>query len=248
MSDKTYCYPNSNILMNKLNLKDKNQLMQAEIELTSNRLFDLQKHPVNGRFDFNHLCEIHKRIFQDLYAWAGKPRTVNIGKGNLFCLVQNIPDYAKSIFDHYYSDCMNAKNNPDKFIHTFTDHYADLNALHPFREGNGRSQREFARELCLQCGYIFDLTKTNHEEMLNASITSFNTGNNTKLKNIFKNTISSIKENPDIKKKLQSDIMTLSKDDIPDKTTHKKRMDTALSKFGNILKQDETPDNNIQYE
>lgn len=198
MSDKIYCYPDSDILINKLNLKDKNKLMASEIELASNRLFELQKRPVNGRFDFSHLCEIHRRIFQDLYTWAGEPRTVNISKGNLFCLVQNIQSYAKSIFDSYYPDCQKAKNNPDEFIHTFTNSYADLNALHPFREGNGRSQREFARELCLRCGYMFDLTNIHHEEMLNASIASFNTGDNTKLENMFKNAISPIKGSPDI--------------------------------------------------
>lgn len=248
MSDKIYCYPNTDVLKNKKNIKDKERLLQAEISYTSASLADLQIHPINGKFDFNHLCEIHRRIFQDLYTWAGKPRTVNIGKGNLFCLVQNIPDYAKSIFDNYYPDCLKAKNDPNKFIHTFTEHYADLNALHPFREGNGRSQREFARELCLQCGYIFDLTKTNHKEMLDASIEFFNIGNNTKLENIFKNAISPIKESPDIKQKLQSSIMTLSKDDIPIQTSHKKKMDAALLKFEDILKQDKAPNDDTQYE
>ena len=73
-------------------------------------------------------------------------------------------------------------------------HYADLNALHPFREGNGRSQREFARELCLHCGYIFDLSATTHEQMLNASIHSFNTGDNSELLQIFKKAVIPIEE------------------------------------------------------
>lgn len=89
---------------------------------------------------------------------------------------------------------MNAKNNKKQFVHILTEHYADLNALHPFREGNGRSQREFARELCLECGYIFDLSKTNHQEMLNASTKSFNTGNNQKLEDIFQKSITPIED------------------------------------------------------
>ena len=61
-----------------------------------------------------------------------------------------------------------------------------MNALHPFREGNGRAQREFARELCLICGYDFDLSCSTHKEMLEASIYSFNTGDSSKLRVIFK--------------------------------------------------------------
>lgn len=186
--DNKYCYPNCHVLKNKLNITDTQTLFQAELELTAKRLLELQLHPVKGNFDFKHLCQIHQRIFQDLYNWAGRPRTVDIAKSNLFCLVQNIQEYASDIFQHYYPDCLNTKDNPKQFVHILTQHYADLNALHPFREGNGRSQREFTRELCLQCGYIFDLTHTSQQEMLTASIESFN-GNNTKLETIFQTAI-----------------------------------------------------------
>lgn len=223
MPDNIYCYPNSEILRNKLQIKNKTELLNAEIELTGNRLIELQKKPVNGKFDFQHLCKIHKHIFQDLFEWAGKPRTVDIGKGNLFCLVQHIPSYAASIFGNYYTDCMNAQNDKEQFVHILTEHYADLNALHPFREGNGRSQREFARELCLKCGYIFDLSKTNHQEMLEASIMSFNTGSNQKLENIFQKAITPIEDYKNLKQQLKSTITTLSSDDIPQESSKKDR-------------------------
>ena len=95
--------------------------------------------------------KIHKYIFQDLYTWAGKERTVEIGKGNLFCTTMYIQEYAESIFKKYYALCYAAKDNFDEFIKVFADNYGDLNALHPFREGNGRAQREFARIVCLAC-------------------------------------------------------------------------------------------------
>lgn len=202
MSDTIYCYPDSNTLINKLNITNAETLQHAEIEHTSNRLFELQNNSMKGNFDFKHLCKIHHHIFQDLYEWAGKPRTVNIGKGNLFCLVQNIDYYANSIFERYYKDCMAAGNDKDRFIQVFADHYADLNALHPFREGNGRSQREFARQLCLKCGYVFDLTKTKHEVMLSASILSFDKGDNSGLENIFKNTVIPINDYVDLQNRL----------------------------------------------
>ena len=187
--DKVYCYPDTSILINRLDIHDKSQLFGAETSLVAVRLYQLYQNPIKGKFDYNHLCRIHHYIFQDLYSWAGKTRTVNIAKTSLFCLLQFIPNYAESIFPAYCNDCMKAKDDPEEFIHVFTAHYADLNALHPFREGNGRSQREFARELCLKCGYAFDLRHTNHEEMLSASIESLDKGSNAGLEAVFQKCI-----------------------------------------------------------
>ena len=192
--DNIYCYPDSNVLVNKLGITDKDELFQAEIQFTSARLYQLQEKPINGKFGFTHLKKIHQYIFQDLYEWAGKVRKVNIGKGNLFCLVQNIPSYAETIFNTYYSSCYAAKDNKEEFLGQLVKNYANLNALHPFREGNGRSQREYARELCLKCGYVFDLSNTSHKEMLNASIISFNEGDNAELLRIFTTAVIPIDE------------------------------------------------------
>ena len=173
MPDSTYCYPNSDVLKNKLNITDSNELFEAEKELTAIRLRELQGNPIKGNFDFNHLKAIHKYIFQDVYDWAGKERTVEIGKGNLFCITSCIQSYAESIFNKYYSQCYAARDNYEDFIRVFADNYGDLNALHPFREGNGRAQREFARMICQKCGYDFNLSVTTHTEMLEASRLSF---------------------------------------------------------------------------
>ena len=194
MPDLNYCYPNSDVLINRLNIKDKNALFEAEMELTSIRLKELQRRPIRGDFDFKHLKAIHKYIFQDLYDWAGKERTVEIGKGNLFCTVACINDYANSVFNKYYSDCYAAKNNFDDYVRVFANNYGDLNALHPFREGNGRSQREFARLVCLNCGYDFDLSCATHKKMLEASKLSFDKGDNTGLMKIFSNALTPYNE------------------------------------------------------
>lgn len=173
MPDNKYCYLNSEVLKNKLNITDRNELFEAEKELTAIRLKELQDKPIKGNFDFEHLKAIHKYIFQDVYDWAGKERTVEIGKGNLFCTTSCIQSYAESVFNKYYFQCYNAKDNFKDFIRVFADNYGDLNALHPFREGNGRTQREFARMICLECGYDFNLSVTTHSEMLKASKLSF---------------------------------------------------------------------------
>lgn len=189
MSDAIYCYPDTMVLKNKLNIKESYQLLDAEIDITSKRLRQLQKNPLPGRFNFKHLCDIHHYIFQDLYDWAGKPRTVNIGKGNLFCLPEHIQSYSEDVFRNFAKDCHAAKDDPAGFVHALAGHYGDMNALHPFREGNGRAQREFARELCLACGYAFDLRKTTHQEMLKASILSFDKGDNSGLERIFQKNV-----------------------------------------------------------
>ncbi|MBR1390491.1 MAG: Fic family protein [Lachnospiraceae bacterium] len=185
MTDVRYCYPDSNVLINKLNITNRQELFEAEVELTSIRLQELQQEPIKGDFDFNHLKAIHKYIFQDLYEWAGKERTVDIGKGNLFCTVPCIQDYARSVFGKYFSQCYAVKDSFDDFVRTFADNYGDLNALHPFREGNGRAQREFARLVCVECGYNFDLSCTTHEEMLKASKLSFDQADSSAFIEIF---------------------------------------------------------------
>ena len=185
MPDKKYCYPDSEVLKNKLNIRDKDELFEAEKKLTFARLQKLQSEPIKGKFDFDHLKAIHKYIFQDLYDWAGEERTVDIGKGNLFCTVPYIQEYAKSVFNKYHSQCYANRDNFEDYIRVFANNYGDLNALHPFREGNGRAQREFARLICLDCGYDFDLSRATHKEMLEASRLSFDKGDSSEFIKIF---------------------------------------------------------------
>lgn len=198
MGDSKYCYPDSDVLINKLGLTDKDELFLAEMKLTSARLQNLELKTLKGDFDFDHLKAIHKYIFQDVYDWAGKTRTVEIGKGNLFCTVKFIDDYARSVFGKYFPQCYDAKDNFEDFVRSFAENYGDLNALHPFREGNGRAQREFARLVCLECGYDFDLYKSTHKEMLAASKLSFNRGDSSGFVKIFSQALTPLKDAPEM--------------------------------------------------
>lgn len=213
MHDDKYCYPGSNVLKNLLNITSSKDLFNAEVELTTIRLQELQRNPIKGNYDFEHLKKIHKYIFQDIYSWAGQERTVEIGKGNLFCTVACIQSYADSVFSKYFAQCNSSKDDFEKFIKVFSENYGDLNALHPFREGNGRSQREFARIVCLECGYDFRLSNSTHREMLNASQLSFNKGDNSEFIRIFSKAItphnSEIKKNIDTLDILTSDDLTV---------------------------------------
>ena len=105
--------------------------------------------------------------------------------GSSFCSLVNLHSFASHIFKKYFSQCWSAKDDHAAFVKALANNYGDLNALHPFREGNGRSQREFARNVCLKCGYSFNLSCVTNRMMLEASIASFMTGDSTKFEHIF---------------------------------------------------------------
>ena len=115
MSDKIYCYPNSDVLINKLNIHDTDKLLEVERKLTMLRLMDLLEKPISGKFDLEHLRNIHKYIFQDIYPWAGKIRTVDIAKSNMFCKVQFIEMQAIEIFGKLQKDDYLKQLSKEKF-------------------------------------------------------------------------------------------------------------------------------------
>lgn len=88
--DAKYCYPKSNVLINKLDIRDIDLLHEAERDYSSVRQAELLMKGITGDFSFQHLCSIHRQLFQDIYSWAGQVRTVDISKGTIFCLVQFI--------------------------------------------------------------------------------------------------------------------------------------------------------------
>ena len=85
--DAKYCYPGTNVLKNKLDIRDLDTLHEAERDYSAVRQAELVGQGVTGDFSFKHLCSIHKHLFSDVYSWAGKTRTVDISKGTVFCLV-----------------------------------------------------------------------------------------------------------------------------------------------------------------
>lgn len=173
MHDTIYCYPGTDVLINKLGIRDQDQLDAAERDLTAFRLISLRDHPIHGKFDYKHLKAIHKYIFQDIYSWAGKERKVDIAKGNMFCNVMFLPQQANRIFSELTNENYLEDLPKDKFIERLAYYFGEINALHPFREGNGRTQREFFRELSMHMGYVMDFSMISQEDMLEASKDSF---------------------------------------------------------------------------
>lgn len=173
MPDKIYCYPDSDVLKNKMGIRDKEQLGRLEKRLTMLRILELVDKPIQGRFDSKHLQSIHKYIFQDVYEWAGRIRKVDIAKGNMFCNVKFIESQAEEIFGQLKGENFLRGLDEKEISLRLAYYFSEINALHPFREGNGRCQREFIRILALHTGYVINFANVSKEEMLKASEDSF---------------------------------------------------------------------------
>lgn len=110
---------------------------------------------------------------QDIYEWAGEIRKVDIAKGNMFCNVKFIESQAEDIFGKLKAENYLKDLSESEFSARLAYYFSEINALHPFREGNGRSQREFIRTLALHNGYVINFAKVSREEMQEASERSF---------------------------------------------------------------------------
>lgn len=153
MPEDPYSDPVTGVLHNKLGLGTAAGLEAAEREITHAALILLDESPVSPSYDLPHLQEIHKRIFGDIYEWAGQIRTVAIAKGAMFCLPQYIDSSAAVIFGELHDeDCLRGVRR-DAFVGRLAHYLGEVNALHPFREGNGRAQRAFFGQLARDAGF-----------------------------------------------------------------------------------------------
>jgi cell filamentation protein len=173
---ENYCYPGTEILRNKLGLKNEDALTVAEREITSLKLLMLYNTPIFEKFDFDCLCKIHEAIFSDLYEWAGQIRHGDFfSKGNsIFCRGMYIAENASKIFSNLFSENNLCELKKQFFIERTAYYMGEINALHPFREGNGRTLREFFRQLSLNANFILDFSTTENQILLLADIEAFN--------------------------------------------------------------------------
>jgi len=171
--DPYYCYPNSHVLKNNLNIHEAGALADAEREITAVRLGQISKSPVHGKFDLEHLCNIHRAIFHDVFPWAGELRTVNIAKGNQFCLFQHLETYASPVFSKLKTENFLIDTPVVEMPERLTFYLSEINVLHPFRDGNGRAQRVFIEYLAQYAGCYVDFSTVDAKEMIEASALSF---------------------------------------------------------------------------
>ena len=168
-----YCYPDSNILKNKLNIRDNKLLKTAEEEITLIKQMELLKNPIKGNFSKAHLMNIHKFIFEDIYSFAGKIRREQISKADTMFYPPNLIDRElDKVFAKIKEKNMLKETDEERVFDNLAYVMAELNIIHPFREGNGRSIREFIRLMAKRMGYDLNWGNVDKEELLEASILS----------------------------------------------------------------------------
>ena len=168
-----YCYPNSNVLINKLDIKNTKDLQYYEAKITAAKSLSLRQQGITGDFDKKHYQEIHKYLFEDIYPFAGKFREENISKGEFrFAQWEYIDQELERLLEQLKNENFLAGLDKENLAKRLAYYLSELNVLHPFREGNGRTNREFIRQLALKNGYVLDLKKVPPKKILEASIES----------------------------------------------------------------------------
>jgi cell filamentation protein len=157
MDDDPYLWPGTDCLRNLLGIRDREELHQAEHELVRARRLTLDKAFLPGAYDTAHLRAFHRYLFQDVYDWAGQFRTGDISKdGQQFCPAGQLTDRLDRLFSRVAARGLFVGMEWEQFVGGFAMLYGDLNAVHPFREGNGRTQRAFLRQLAANAGWTVD--------------------------------------------------------------------------------------------
>lgn len=153
MSWDPYLDLETGVLRNLLGITDRLTLAEAESELTSFRLIELSESTLPGNYDLAHLRAFHRFIFGEIYDWAGQLRTVSIGKGALFCRPEELMPRAAGVFGRLAADGRLRCRSCTAFVDGLCPLLAEINFLHPFREGNGRTQRAFLGQLARAAGH-----------------------------------------------------------------------------------------------
>lgn len=167
------CYPGTQVLRNKADIRDQDKLDQFEQLMFESRA--MERLP-EGALDFAHYLALHRHYFQDVYDWAGKVHDVRTGKGNnWFCYPEHIVAQAEQLFGELATRTHLA-DRPGKrqFAEGAAWFLSELNAIHPFREGNGRIQLVFLTMLARNAGFHINERKLRPEPFLRAMILSFN--------------------------------------------------------------------------
>ena len=168
-----YCYPGTSTLINKLDIHDSNKLFNLERQIVQAKSFILRQNVKIYGFDKQHFLGIHKFLFEDLYPFAGKTRTENISKGEFtFANWEFIDEQLDYLLNKLKSENYLENLSKEDLSKRLAFYLSELNVLHPFREGNGRTIREFIRELAYKNGYVLDLTKNSAKEIFDASVKS----------------------------------------------------------------------------
>jgi len=164
-----YVYPGTSILRNRLGITDAVFLDKQERSLVLRARRDIPR----GSFDLSHLRAIHRHLFQDVYDWAGELRTVEISKGNQqfqfrkYILTGMADVHGRLVRSRFLEGLSSAR-----FAEQASVIVGDINYIHPFREGNGRTQLQYLKQLAQGAGHSLDLRYIPASRWIEASISS----------------------------------------------------------------------------
>jgi cell filamentation protein len=169
--DDPYSYKGSNCLKNRLGLRDPAVLQAFELEMSSLRAAE----PLpTGRLGPGHYQRVHWHLFRDVYTWAGRYRTIRTAKGgNWFCFPEHIPAQMDLLFVRLQTEIFLPGTDGNVFVTDVADFLSELNAIHPFREGNGRAQLAFLHLIAERAGHPLRLERIQPQTFLTAMIQSF---------------------------------------------------------------------------
>lgn len=172
-SAATDCYPGTTVLVNRFDLRTQGELDAVEAALVTAKASQWEEKPLCNTFDFEHYKTIHKFLFGELYDWAGTQRTINISKkGTQFCPAKEISRVGKAVFERLAAQQYFVGLPRELFVEELVDFYERTNELHPFREGNGRTQRVFLAQLAQNAAYRLDFSCIDPDELMIATIYS----------------------------------------------------------------------------
>lgn len=167
MTDDPYVYPGTAILRNKFEIRNRAALERVE------RRYVIQRTAEGiptGDYDLAHLRAIHRHLFQDIYDWAGQVRTVEIGKdGQPFMLRRFIESGMSDVHRRLIESRYLRNLSIEAFAHQAGTILGDVNHIHPFREGNGRTQLQYLKQLGAMAGHNVELARLPAEEWIEAS-------------------------------------------------------------------------------
>ena len=165
------CYEGTFCLINKLGITDEEKLKRFEAAVTFAKISEIEKGEIDFPITPDGYRSIHRFIFEDIYKWAGEYRKVNISKkGTSFARFETIEQLMSACFTRLEKNDFFIGQKQKDYIENIADLYQTLNMIHPFREGNGRTERVFVSKFVRLSGHFADFSRVDEDELMIATI------------------------------------------------------------------------------
>jgi len=161
-------------LKNLLGIASEEELEEAEADITYAAIASMPEESALGEFNLEHIQNIHWELFNTIYDWAGEIRTVEISKGSTrFANADMVKQAAATLFRGLHDEDLLRQLPRDQYVQRLVHYYSEINVLHPFREGNGRTQRTFFSQLAAAEGYHFAWERIDTDKNIRACIAAY---------------------------------------------------------------------------